>query len=153
MTDTGCSALLRHQGFSALPGAQLLGAFNDNLCKIVVSLIAVATAFGVDAGGRYLSLAGAVSYILLSGYAGVVADVHDKRTILIASRVIEVAVMALALAALIAGRIEALLATLFLMAVQSVFFSPAKVGPAEHTTPRFVEQANASATHTERRRR
>lgn len=55
--------------------AQFLGAFNDNLFKIVVSLLAVETATGAGAG-RNLSIVGVVfilPFLLFSGYAGSLA--------------------------------------------------------------------------------
>jgi len=119
-------------------GAQLLGSFNDNLFKMVVSLAAVEAALVAGGGGEYLSLTGVVfvlPYVLLSGYAGDVADRFDKRSVLIAGKLVELGVTALALVALVAGRIELLLATLLLLAVQATFFSPAKYGIVAETLP------------------
>ena len=124
-------ALTGRNGFAALAFSQFLGAFNDNLYKMIVSLLAFGAAINVGGAVAYLSAAGVVfilPYLLFSGYAGFIADAVDKRTVLVISKVIEIGVMALALAALVVGRIELLLATLFLMAVQSTFFSPAKYG-------------------------
>lgn len=123
--------LLRRPGFPALLCTQFLGAFNDNLYKMIVSLLAVTAALTAGGGSQYLSLAGAVfilPYLLFSGYAGYVADVFDKRSVLIVTKAAEIGVMGLALLALLSGRIELSLAMLFLMALQSVFFSPAKYG-------------------------
>ena len=58
-----------------------LGAFNDNVFKMVVSLVAVRMATGDP--GRDLSIVSAVfilPFILLSGYAGQFPDVYSKRT-------------------------------------------------------------------------
>lgn len=131
MKPSPSSKLIGRNGFTALVCSQFLGAFNDNLYKMVVSMLAIGTAINVGGAGAYISAAGIVfilPYLLFSGYAGFVADAFDKRTVLVATKVIEIGVMTLALAALIAGRIEALFVTLFLMAVQSTFFSPAKYG-------------------------
>ena len=132
-------ALLRHRSFAALLVAQFLGAFNDNLYKMVVSLMIVGAALASgDGGGTYLSLAGAVfvaPYILFSGYAGYLADTFDKRAVLVTAKTFEIAVMALALGALVLGRVDPLLAVLFLMAIQSTFFSPAKYGIVPEMLP------------------
>jgi acyl-[acyl-carrier-protein]-phospholipid O-acyltransferase/long-chain-fatty-acid--[acyl-carrier-protein] ligase len=122
--------LHRHRGFLALLLAQVLGAFNDNFFKMIVSLLVVDTAVSGQRGG-YLSLVGVVflvPYLLFSGYAGYVADIFDKRQVLIAIKASEIAIMAMALAALICGRIDLMLAVLFLLATQASFFSPAKYG-------------------------
>lgn len=120
--------LLRRRGFAALLAAQFLGAFNDNLYKMVVSLLTVGMASG---GASYLSLASAVfivPYMLFSGYAGVVADRYGKRGVLVAAKALEIPLMGVALLVLLLGRADLLLAALFLLAVQAVFFSPAKYG-------------------------
>jgi acyl-[acyl-carrier-protein]-phospholipid O-acyltransferase/long-chain-fatty-acid--[acyl-carrier-protein] ligase len=121
--------LLRQRGYTALLAAQILGSFNDNLFKMVVSLLALGV--GIGGGSAYLSLAGAVfilPYLLFSGYAGHVADRFDKRSVLVFAKMVEVAIMGLALASLMSGRIGWMMAILFLMATQSAFFSPAKYG-------------------------
>ncbi len=135
--------LVRRTGFSALLCTQFLGAFNDNLYKMIVSMLAVSAALAAGGGSAYLSLAGAVfilPYLLFSGYAGYVADVFDKRSVLIATKAVEIAVMGLALVALLSGRIELSLVMLFLMALQSVFFSPAKYG----ILPEMLPEADLS---------
>jgi acyl-[acyl-carrier-protein]-phospholipid O-acyltransferase/long-chain-fatty-acid--[acyl-carrier-protein] ligase len=74
--------------------AQFLGAFNDNLYKMVLSLLAVHMAAGSDtAGATSLSLIGAIfilPFFLFSGYAGHVADVYSKRQVLVAAKILEI---------------------------------------------------------------
>lgn len=123
--------LLRAKGFRALLATQFLGAFNDNLFKIVVSLLAVKLGAGQDGGSGYLALAGALfitPYLLFSGYAGHLADAFAKRRVLIAVKACEIVIMGLGVLAFMVGSVEALLGVLFLMATQSAFFSPAKYG-------------------------
>jgi acyl-[acyl-carrier-protein]-phospholipid O-acyltransferase/long-chain-fatty-acid--[acyl-carrier-protein] ligase len=128
---------LRQRGFQPFLWTQFLGAVNDNLFKIVVSMLAVrAAAPGQD--GRALSLVGALfilPFLLFSGYAGQLADRYSKRTILIVTKVLEIVVMALGLVALAAGYLSAAYAVLFLMALHSTFFSPAKYGILPETLP------------------
>jgi acyl-[acyl-carrier-protein]-phospholipid O-acyltransferase/long-chain-fatty-acid--[acyl-carrier-protein] ligase len=118
----------------ALPGllvAQCLGAFNDNMYKIVLSLFAVHMANSAAARSTYVPLIGAIfilPFVLFSGYAGYVADVFSKRCVLIATKILEIVAMGLGLVAFLTGRIELMLGVLFLMALQSTFFSPAKYG-------------------------
>ncbi|MCC6543835.1 MAG: MFS transporter [Nitrospirae bacterium] len=124
--------LLKNFGFQSFLWTQFLGAFNDNIYKMVVSLFAVEAATrGGNGGSAYLSLAGAVfilPFILFSGYAGHIADVFSKRSVLIVTKSFEIVAMGLALFALWSGRIDFMLVVLFLMALQSTFFSPAKYG-------------------------
>jgi acyl-[acyl-carrier-protein]-phospholipid O-acyltransferase/long-chain-fatty-acid--[acyl-carrier-protein] ligase len=123
--------LLKSHGFQAFLGTQFLGAFNDNVFKIVVSMLAVDVAARSGEGSGYLSLVGAVfilPFFLFSGYAGHVADVFNKRSVLIVTKSFEIVAMGLGLFALVSGRIELMLGVLFLMALHSTFFSPAKYG-------------------------
>jgi acyl-[acyl-carrier-protein]-phospholipid O-acyltransferase/long-chain-fatty-acid--[acyl-carrier-protein] ligase len=118
---------LAYPGAQAFLWTQFLGAFNDNVFKIVVSFLAM------DALGKVngVAVAGAVfilPFLLFSGYAGHLADVRSKRQVLVWTKSLEVIAMLLAVPALLTGRVDFLLAVLFLMAAQSTLFSPAKYG-------------------------
>src|SRR5437762_601522 len=138
--------VIAYKGFHAFLWTQFLGAFNDNLFKIVVSLLAVEIAIGTGAEGRNLSLAGAVfilPFLLFSGYAGQLADIYSKRTVLIVTKSLEIVTALLALVAFILGRLEITLAVLFLFALQATFFSPAKYGILPEVLPdRDLSRAN-----------
>jgi acyl-[acyl-carrier-protein]-phospholipid O-acyltransferase/long-chain-fatty-acid--[acyl-carrier-protein] ligase len=128
----------RLRGVRALLGTQCLGAFNANLYKTTVSLMAVELALLHDGGAALLSLSSVVfvaPYLLFSGYAGHVADRFDKRRVVILAKIAEFAVMAVALVALMVGRIELLILVLFLVSTQATFFSPAKYGMLPEALP------------------
>ncbi len=144
---TMSASLLRNRSFVSLTAAQFLGAINDNLFKMVVSLYAV-RAVSEQGGSSYLSLSAALlalPYLLFSGYAGHIADVASKRTVLVACKLAEVAIMALGLVALSStAGIAPLLVVLFLMAAHSSFFSPAKYGSVPEIVPTHeLGRANA----------
>jgi acyl-[acyl-carrier-protein]-phospholipid O-acyltransferase/long-chain-fatty-acid--[acyl-carrier-protein] ligase len=120
---------LGRRGVWPFLGTQFLGAFNDNVFKIVVILLA-ATTPGRDVT-RDVALAGAMfiaPFLLFSGYAGDLADRCSKRRVLVAMKVFEIAAMALAIPALVARRFDLQMGVLFLMGTQATFFSPAKYG-------------------------
>jgi acyl-[acyl-carrier-protein]-phospholipid O-acyltransferase/long-chain-fatty-acid--[acyl-carrier-protein] ligase len=128
---------LRHRGFQPFLWTQFLGAVNDNLFKIVVTMLAVGGASAASEG-RAVALVGALfilPFLLFSGYAGQLADAFSKRTVLVVTKMLEVVVMGLGLVALAAGHLEAAYAVLFLMALHSTFFSPAKYGILPETLP------------------
>ena len=137
--------VLQTKGFQPFLWTQFLGAFNDNLFKIVVSLLAVQMASGAEAG-RNLSLVGAIfilPFLLFSGYAGQLADVYSKRTVLIITKSLEILTALLALAAFVVGRLEITFVVLFLFALQATFFSPAKYGILPEALPdRDLSRAN-----------
>lgn len=129
MQPSGFLELLRRRGFQAFLWTQFLGALNDNVYKIIVSMRAVHVA--AASGSFYLSLAGAVfviPFLLFSGYSGHLADAVSKRTVLISVKAFEIFAMAMGLAAFFSTRMELMLAVLFLMALHSTVFSPAKYG-------------------------
>ncbi len=118
--------------------AQFLGAFNDNIYKMVLSLFAVSMAVGSVDGNRYIPVIGAIfvlPYLLFSGYAGHLADVWSKRQVLISTKLLEVGAMALGCLALWTGHMALMLTVLFLMSLQSALFSPAKYGIIPEIVP------------------
>ena len=138
--------LLKSAGFQSFLWTQFLGAYNDNVYKILVSLLAVEIGARTGKGSEYLSLAGAVfivPFLLFSGYSGHLADVFNKRRVLIATKSLEVFSMALAIPALVSGRVDLMMAVLFLLALQATLFSPAKYGILPEMLPdRDLSRAN-----------
>ncbi len=129
---------LGHSGFVAFLWTQFLGAFNDNLFKMVVSLIAADLGVGAGGASGYLSIVTAVyilPFFLFSGYAGYLADVFSKRTVLIVTKSFEIVAMVLGFFAFLSGRLDLMLTVLFLMALHSTFFSPAKYGIVPEMLP------------------
>ena len=138
-------SLLANGRFEAFLWTQFLGAFNDNLYKMIVSLVAVRAASQAG-GGSYLALAGAVfvlPFLLFAGYAGQLADRYSKSRVLQVTKSLEIITMLVGIGALVSGRIEFLLVVLFLLATQANFFSPAKYGFLPETiTERGISRAN-----------
>jgi len=127
---------LARPGIQAFLWTQFLGAFNDNVCKFVVSMLAVSLAGA--AGSGELPIVGVVfilPFLLFSGYAGQLADRYNKRTVLVVTKALEIVAMALAVAALYAHNFNGMLAVLFLLALQATFFSPAKYGIVPEILP------------------
>jgi acyl-[acyl-carrier-protein]-phospholipid O-acyltransferase / long-chain-fatty-acid--[acyl-carrier-protein] ligase len=130
-TTSGYGPLLKDGPFEAFLWTQFLGAFNDNVFKMIVSVFAVSAAAGTNISSRNLALAGAVfviPFLLFAGYSGQLTDRFSKTRVLQITKSFEIVTMLLAIAALLAGRIEYLLVVLFLLATQANFFSPAKYG-------------------------
>lgn len=139
MAQNGFRDLLKNAGFHSFLWTQFLGAFNDNVYKILVSMRAVDVAASSGSNSdTYLALSMVVfviPFLLFSGYSGHLADVVSKRKVLIAVKVFEIFVMLLGLAAFFSTRIELMLVVLFLMALHSTVFSPAKYGIVPEMLP------------------
>jgi MFS family permease len=137
--ETGTSAelpsLSRDRAFLGMTVTQFLGAFNDNLFKQLVLLICVdhAARSGRDFQDIALALF-AIPFVLLSGYAGFLADRTSKRRIVVLCKVGEIAVMLLGMTAFFLGtgnperQLFYLFVVLGLMSTQSAFFGPSKYG-------------------------
>lgn len=126
-------------GFGSFLATLFLGAFNDNLSKMLV------ICYGTDRlgdetfqGTTFLSLAAAcfiLPYLLFSFLAGYLADRHAKKTVMVWTKVAEIAIMLVGMELARRQMTYPLLAVLFFMGAQSAFFSPAKYGFLPETTP------------------
>src|ERR1700675_2842410 len=128
---SGFKELIKNGGFQSFLWTQFLGAFNDNVYKMIVSVAAVEIAASQQVGARYLSLTGAVfviPFLLFAGYAGQLADRFSKTRVLQVTKAFEILIMITGLVALVERSMGLLLTVLFLLAVQANFFSPAKYG-------------------------
>lgn len=123
--------ILKRRGFFCFFWTQFLGAFNDNFYKMIIILLALDIPPAAGGGSHYIPLIGALfilPFLLFSGYAGYLADVHSKRNVLVTTKFFEIVAMGLGLLAFFIGRIELMIVIVFLMGLQSTFFSPAKYG-------------------------
>jgi len=117
-------------GFPALVLTQSVSAFTENAYKIVVGLIAVDASASIGKS-YYLSLSGilfVLPFLLLSGYAGQIADRFDKRKVLICLKMSEMVAILVGILTIALGRIELVLASLCLLAILAALSSPAKYG-------------------------
>jgi MFS family permease len=131
------SSPLRSKSFAGLTGAQFLGAFNDNLFKQLLLLLAARSLFPGDDQQGIAFVVFAAPYILFSGIAGDLSEKVSKRSVIVTMKVAEIGIMALGAAALQARHWHALLAVLFVMGVHSAFFGPSKYG----IIPELVDRA------------
>lgn len=137
MSHNGFGNVLQQRGFRAFLATQFLGAFNDSVYQTIVALHVGA------ANPAYVPLVPAVftlPSLLFSGYSGHLADAVSKRSVLIAVKVFEIAIMLFALATLHAGWVEGMLGVVFLMGLHAAIFSPAKYG----IVPEIVEDRDLS---------
>ncbi|MGI9457974.1 MAG: MFS transporter [Aeoliella sp.] len=147
--------LMSDRSFWGMAVTQFLGAFNDNLFKQLLLLLATpALAAGVVAGAAgakqdrqaEATIVFALAFILFSGVAGWIADRTSKRTLIIASKVAEIGVMLLGMVGFFFYDqigFRGMLVVLFLMGVQSAFFGPPKYGILPETVrQRDLPRAN-----------
>lgn len=133
MSERSQFRLMGERRFLPYFGAQALGAFNDNLLKNALVLLAT---FQTARYGRVdpellVNLAGGLfilPFVLFSGIAGQLADRFDKARVLKVVKAAEIGIMGVAAYGFATHDLHVLLATLFLMGMHSTFFAPAKYG-------------------------
>ena len=132
------SKLLADKSFWGLNLTQFLGAFNDNVFKQLVLLLALPVV-AADATNNQASedmqgwatLVFSIPFVLFSGFAGYLSDRFCKTPIIVLSKVAEIVIMFLGLFAFLYYDTFGMIGTwtvLFLMATQSAFFGPGKYG-------------------------
>lgn len=131
--------------FAAYLITQFFGAFNDNLFKQLLLLLAVPTAAAAKAGAAGPDLQGVativfgIPFVIFGGLAGYVADRINKRSIIITSKFAEIVAMGLGMIAFLSAPwtgFYGLWVVLFLMGLQSTFFGPGKYGILPETLHR-----------------
>jgi acyl-[acyl-carrier-protein]-phospholipid O-acyltransferase / long-chain-fatty-acid--[acyl-carrier-protein] ligase len=130
-TSRGYARVLKRRGFAYLLGAQALAVFDDNTFKQLLFLFAAATMTDAAARSSVIGWGTALyvlPYILLSSYAGQVADRFSKRRVIVSLKVIEACILSFAAFAMYAGQISAMLAALLLLGIHAAFLDPAKEG-------------------------
>lgn len=126
--------------------AQFFGALIDNVFKLLAMLFLI-NMQGQEAASSISAIASAVfvaPFLLFSAAAGVLADRYSKRTVLIASKGLELAVMLGAVVAFYQGQAVFLYMVLFLISFQSTLYGPSKYG----IVPELVERQQLSRANS-----
>ncbi|MEW4452705.1 MFS transporter [Bremerella sp. JC817] len=120
--------------FYATTATQFFGAFNDNIFKQLLLLVAVNQVIQEKDGTDYQGLAMVVfaaPFVLFAGPTGYLADKFSKTTIIRVSKVLEIVAMVLGVAAFYwydQLGMTGLMIVLAFMGFQSTLFAPAKYG-------------------------
>ncbi|MEN6627710.1 MAG: acyl-[ACP]--phospholipid O-acyltransferase [Candidatus Sumerlaeia bacterium] len=139
------------RGFWHLVVLQFQGAFSDNVLKQLIILGMVAVVYQQES--KQSQMNGVVSGVfvlpgmLISIWAGYLADKFSKRTVTLVTKSLEIITMLLATAVFMSGDPHKMLlpsiAVLFLLSNQFTLFSPTKYGIIpELVTPRRLSWAN-----------
>jgi MFS family permease len=122
--------------FWAMAGTQFLGAFNDNLFKQLILLLATPTLAEVKLGSAddlqsNAQFVFAAAFLIFSGFAGYLSDRFSKRRIVVICKVAEIFVALMGMIGFMYYDrigVSGMFFVLFLMGVHSAFFGPAKYG-------------------------
>ncbi len=136
-TEKGTSKKLS-PSFTRLNATQFLGALNDNILKLLI-IFCLISAQGAERAGVITAGVGAafvLPFLLFSAPAGCLADKIAKSRIIVAVKVMEVVVTAFAVLTFAMGWHNGLYVVIFMMAIHSAFFAPAKYGVIPELTER-----------------
>ena len=124
-------SLLAKRRYGPLFVVQFLGAFNDNVLKFAMLLLANFTIYKTDptSAAQLATLATGLfilPYFLFSAMAGQIADAWDKAKLVRAVKAAEIVIMGIGLVGFWAQSIPLLLTALFMMGMHSTIFGPVK---------------------------
>ncbi len=133
MSSSNQFALLKSRRFAPFFWTQALGAFNDNLFKNALVFMAV---FQIAANDQalttlYTNLSAALfiaPFLLFSATSGQLSDKYDKARLAQLVKMLEVAIMVIALFGFLAKSVPLLMSMLFMMGLHSTLFGPLKYG-------------------------
>ncbi|WP_068258065.1 MFS transporter [Rubripirellula obstinata] len=137
------SGSLFQRGFLSLIATQFFGAMNDNVLKGILTFMVIDGAWAGNLGSGGQGIVGicfTIPFILLSGYAGQLADRHSKKTVTTWVKILEIPIVMLAGLGFWLGNLWVTLAALVALTCQSSFFGPAKYG----MIPELVDDSQLS---------
>jgi len=124
--DTELKTLVRqaHRKFASMVAAYSLGVFNDNFFKQAMMMLAVAA--GLEHMQGWATIVFTLPFILFAAPAGWMADRFTKRNIIVGAKGLEVMAMIIGAAGIYLLSWPLIFIMLFVMALQSTIFSPAR---------------------------
>jgi acyl-[acyl-carrier-protein]-phospholipid O-acyltransferase/long-chain-fatty-acid--[acyl-carrier-protein] ligase len=133
------------RSFLGLLFTQFLGCANDNILRWLV--IGIGKDFVEPSRVGWILTLGTATfvapYLILAAPAGYLADRFSKRSVIVACKMAEIAIMALVIVGIVFGQIWFLLFVLGLMGAQCALFGPSKLG----TIPEILDPTRISAAN------
>ena len=123
--------------FTYLNVTQFLGALNDNIYKWLLIYLFIQID-GMEASARIAAVAGGIfvlPFLMFSSISGTLADRLSKRDIIVATKILELVIMASGVLAFVFESKLGGYGILFLMATQSAIFGPSKYGIIPEIVP------------------
>ena len=112
-------------GFWSMMVQQTQNAFNDKMAQFLLVPLGAAVGIAVES---YAGIMIALPFVLFAPLAGWLNDRFSKRTVVIGSAIFQLVVLMWITFEVMSHRIVGAMSGFFFLAVQSAFFSPAKIG-------------------------
>lgn len=112
-------------GYWSMIVQQTQNAFNDKAAQFILIPLGGAVGYAVESAAGLMI---ALPFVLFAPLAGWMSDRFSKRNVIVGAAVAQVCILALICSAVFLHNMPLALVGFFLLAVQSAFFSPAKIG-------------------------
>ncbi len=112
-------------GYWSMIAQQTQNAFNDKAAQFILIPLGGLVGYSVESAAGLMI---ALPFVLFAPLAGWLSDRFSKRSVIIGAAVSQVAILSMICAAVYGKNMPLALVGFFLLAVQSAFFSPAKIG-------------------------
>jgi acyl-[acyl-carrier-protein]-phospholipid O-acyltransferase / long-chain-fatty-acid--[acyl-carrier-protein] ligase len=112
-------------GYWSMIVQQTQNAFNDKAAQFILIPLGGAVGYSVESAAGLMI---AIPFVLFAPLAGWMSDRFSKRNVIIGSAIAQVAILSLICVSVVKQQMPLALVGFFLLAMQSAFFSPAKIG-------------------------
>ena len=112
-------------GFWSMIVQQTQNAFNDKMAQFILIPLGGAVGFAVESAAGLMI---ALPFVLFAPVAGWLSDRFSKRDVMLGSAILQLLVLIWISASVVAKNLPLALCGFFALALQSAFFSPAKLG-------------------------
>ena len=112
-------------GFWSMIVQQTQNAFNDKAAQFILIPLGGAVGYAVESAAGLMI---ALPFVLFAPLAGWMSDRFSKRNVILGAAIAQVCILSLICVAVLTKNMPLALVGFFLLAVQSAFFSPAKIG-------------------------
>jgi acyl-[acyl-carrier-protein]-phospholipid O-acyltransferase/long-chain-fatty-acid--[acyl-carrier-protein] ligase len=112
-------------GYWSMIVQQTQNAFNDKMAQFILIPLGGAVGFAVESAAGLMI---ALPFVLFAPIAGWLSDRFSKRDVMLGAAILQLVVLAWIAGAILLRNMPMALAGFFALAVQSAFFSPAKIG-------------------------
>lgn len=112
-------------GYWSMIVQQTQNAFNDKAAQFILIPLGGAVGYSVESAAGLMI---AIPFVLFAPLAGWMSDRFSKRNVIIGSAIAQVAILTLICISILIRQMPLALVGFFLLAMQSAFFSPAKIG-------------------------
>jgi len=112
-------------GYWSMIVQQTQNAFNDKAAQFILIPLGGAVGYSVESAAGLMI---AIPFVLFAPLAGWMSDRFAKKNVILGAAIAQVAILALICVAVFLHQMPLALVGFFLLAVQSAFFSPAKIG-------------------------